>query len=304
MLEVSSSKPLASESKGFAFWVKLIAPDLPSADYLSYVVCELLHMSRNFTPGKSSFSPIPNFPFNRTSVAKFSHSAAAAAVPPLLPRLFSTGALRSPYPASSSSLPKKFGGLGIKNLDTHSKTLGMKWLWKYANDKETLWGRVIEAKYEEEDRWMTKEITTPYGVNLWRSIRDLWNELKCFFKIKSTMAELWTTEGWRFNFRRQFNDWEIPRMADFINKIEQFSGLGIDELWWKGDEKGTYEVSKAYMKMNHNQQPSSWPLKNIWKTKIPYIVACFVWLLAKEAVAYPREPNEKRDNFKPQVLLV
>uniref|UniRef100_M1BVV5 DUF7903 domain-containing protein n=1 Tax=Solanum tuberosum TaxID=4113 RepID=M1BVV5_SOLTU len=39
MLEVSSSKPLASESKGFAFWVELVAPGLPSVGYLSYVVC-------------------------------------------------------------------------------------------------------------------------------------------------------------------------------------------------------------------------------------------------------------------------
>ncbi|KAG5629260.1 hypothetical protein H5410_000977 [Solanum commersonii] len=45
MLEVSSSKPLSSESKRFAFWVKLVAPGLPSAGYLSYVVCELLHRS-------------------------------------------------------------------------------------------------------------------------------------------------------------------------------------------------------------------------------------------------------------------
>ncbi|WMV47260.1 hypothetical protein MTR67_040645 [Solanum verrucosum] len=49
MLEVSSSKPLASESKGFAFWVELVAPGLPSAGYLSYVVCELLHRSGGFT---------------------------------------------------------------------------------------------------------------------------------------------------------------------------------------------------------------------------------------------------------------
>ncbi|KAH0784622.1 hypothetical protein KY290_004220 [Solanum tuberosum] len=49
MLEVSSSKPLASESKGFAFWVELVMPGLPSAGYLSYVVCELLHRSGGFT---------------------------------------------------------------------------------------------------------------------------------------------------------------------------------------------------------------------------------------------------------------
>uniref|UniRef100_A0A0V0H973 Putative ovule protein n=1 Tax=Solanum chacoense TaxID=4108 RepID=A0A0V0H973_SOLCH len=49
MLEVSSSKPLASESKGFAFWVELVAPGLPSTGYLSYLVCELLHRSGGFT---------------------------------------------------------------------------------------------------------------------------------------------------------------------------------------------------------------------------------------------------------------
>ncbi|KAH0707834.1 hypothetical protein KY289_012910 [Solanum tuberosum] len=49
MLEVSSSKPLASESKGFAFWVELVALGLPSVGYLSYVVCELLHRSEGFT---------------------------------------------------------------------------------------------------------------------------------------------------------------------------------------------------------------------------------------------------------------
>ncbi|WMV33373.1 hypothetical protein MTR67_026758 [Solanum verrucosum] len=38
MLEVSNSKPLASESKGFAFWVELVAPGLPSAGYLTYVL--------------------------------------------------------------------------------------------------------------------------------------------------------------------------------------------------------------------------------------------------------------------------
>lgn len=81
-------------------------------------------------------------------------------------------------------MEKRYGGLGIKNLENHSKALRMKWLWKYANEKQRLWGKVIEAKYEEEDRWMTKEVTTPYGVNLWRSIRSLWSDLKSNTKIK------------------------------------------------------------------------------------------------------------------------
>ena len=49
MLEVSSSKPLASESKGFGLWVELVAPGLPGTGYLSYVICKLLHRSEGFT---------------------------------------------------------------------------------------------------------------------------------------------------------------------------------------------------------------------------------------------------------------
>ncbi|WMV15351.1 hypothetical protein MTR67_008736 [Solanum verrucosum] len=49
MLEVSSSKPLANESKGFAFWVERVVPGLPSVGYLACVVCELLHRSEDFT---------------------------------------------------------------------------------------------------------------------------------------------------------------------------------------------------------------------------------------------------------------
>ena len=48
MLEVSSLKPLASESKGFAFSVELVAPVLPSAGYLSYVVLRAIAQERGF----------------------------------------------------------------------------------------------------------------------------------------------------------------------------------------------------------------------------------------------------------------
>ncbi|WMV39938.1 hypothetical protein MTR67_033323 [Solanum verrucosum] len=65
---------------------------------------------------------------------------------------------------------KENGGLGIKNLKLQSKALSMKWLWKYANNNQMLWREVIGAKYEKEDNWITKEVTTPYGVSLWRSI--------------------------------------------------------------------------------------------------------------------------------------
>ncbi|KAG5576649.1 hypothetical protein H5410_056783 [Solanum commersonii] len=117
----------------------------------------------------------------------------------------------------------------------------MKWLWRYSNNDQNLWGTVIKAKYEESDNWMTKGVTTPYGVSLWKSIRSLWDEFKPNTKIKvvdgaktrfwkedwheagnletlfpeihtlvlqqqSTIAELWTPHGWNIIFRRHLND--------------------------------------------------------------------------------------------------
>ncbi|WMV37031.1 hypothetical protein MTR67_030416 [Solanum verrucosum] len=56
----------------------------------------------------------------------------------------------------------------INRLDS----IRRKFLWQGNKD------RVLKAKYEENDNWMIKEVTTPYGVSLWKSIRILWNEFK------------------------------------------------------------------------------------------------------------------------------
>lgn len=132
---------------------------------------------------------------------------------------------------------------------------------------------------------MTKEITTTCGVNLWRSIRSLWSELKDYTQIKvnegsktrfwyddwheagtnimrslfpdihnfvsqqqRTIAGMWTPEGWEVNFTRQINDCEITRIADFLSLIGQFQRTqeGADELWWQGTDEGLCKVGKAY----------------------------------------------------------
>ncbi|WMV09233.1 hypothetical protein MTR67_002618 [Solanum verrucosum] len=117
---------------------------------------------------------------------------------------------------------------------------------------QTLWSRVIKSKYGEEDNWVSKEVNTPYGISLWRTIRRYWPFLKNhshirvvngnktrFWKDKwigirsligmfpdlfvvaldqhKTVAEMWTQQGWDLRFRRMLNDWEIPRLAELFN---------------------------------------------------------------------------------------
>ncbi|WMV24696.1 hypothetical protein MTR67_018081 [Solanum verrucosum] len=176
---------------------------------------------------------------------------------------------------------KKQGGLGIKNLKNQSKALKMKWLWRYTHETHSLWKRVITSKYGELDGWMTEEANNPYGS----LFGDLSETSGLFYD--RTIADMWALQGWDLNFRRNLNDWEIPRLIEFFKILEAFQGLknGVDRLWWNGHNKGAYKVSSGYKLLNSTvAQNSIWPWKQIWRTKAPLKVACFSWLLAKEVV--------------------
>ena len=71
--------------------------------------------------------------------------------------------------------PLQFGGLGIRNLRTFNQALLGKWLWRYGRETTRLWRWVIETKYGNDwEGWRTKEVSNPYGVSLWRTIRQGW----------------------------------------------------------------------------------------------------------------------------------
>ena len=64
-------------------------------------------------------------------------------------------------------LDKKKGGLGVRNLALINSALLCKWNWRYANEREAFWRRVISHKYgEEEGGWCTREVSGRYGVGL------------------------------------------------------------------------------------------------------------------------------------------
>ena len=72
-------------------------------------------------------------------------------------------------------LDKKKGGLGVRNLALMNSALLCKWNWRYANERESFWRRVISHKYGEEERgWCTREVSGRYGVGLWKAIRKEW----------------------------------------------------------------------------------------------------------------------------------
>jgi hypothetical protein len=72
--------------------------------------------------------------------------------------------------------PLRSGGLGIRKLHEFNQALLGKWLWRYTNESEALWYKIIRAKYEDQDGgWCTKEVSSSYGVGLWKHIHQGWN---------------------------------------------------------------------------------------------------------------------------------
>lgn len=71
----------------------------------------------------------------------------------------------------------------------NNRSLMMKWLYRFNPDDNQLWKQVIKAKYGEEGQWTTKEVTTPYGCKIWRSVRNLWPifQQRIGFKIGNGM---------------------------------------------------------------------------------------------------------------------
>ncbi|KAL4360722.1 hypothetical protein GQ457_04G018500 [Hibiscus cannabinus] len=46
-------------------------------------------------------------------------------------------------------LPKSLGGLGLIDFELKNKALLYKWLWRYSSERDSLWRRVINEKYEK-----------------------------------------------------------------------------------------------------------------------------------------------------------
>ena len=89
----------------------------------------------------------------------------------------------------------KDGGLGIRNLRRFNQMLLVKWLWRYAMEREAYWRKVVEAKYGSmEGDWCTKQVEMPFGVGVWKHIRRWWQLFSKFISFEvgdGTQIRFW-----------------------------------------------------------------------------------------------------------------
>jgi hypothetical protein len=69
------------------------------------------------------------------------------------------------------------GGLGLLNTKKMNLALLLKWVWKLYNEEDTIWSKIINAKYTDAEDLFSG--TGQGGSQFWKSD----HKVKHFFKI-------------------------------------------------------------------------------------------------------------------------
>ena len=156
-------------------------------------------------------------------------------------------------------MDKSKGGIGIKSFSKMNKALLSKWSWRFANERNSLWRKVICSKFCEScGGWHTSDIRGGYGSSLWKDTRkewpsfvknsnfalgngrriNFWMDVWCgeealcvrypaLFNLaqnkEAKVADMWDSGGgpgsWSPTFIRALNDWEFEEMTRFLQTL-------------------------------------------------------------------------------------
>lgn len=212
-----------------------------------------------------------------------------------------------------TSLPLQYGGLGIGALKQKNNSLLLKWPWRFTQEKDELWRKVIVIIYGEASHgWSTLpskgrakgrpcfdifknnafffkflefEVTKGARIKYWH---DIWlgtpsqHNFPVFFNLSTkkdaTIAECWNkVENDRnLGLRRGLFDWKIDSWVELISVIDVVRlGEGEDRVVGKG---GNFSTRSACLKMaDCTPSVKSSLLSAIWKFTSPKKVKVFLW---------------------------
>ncbi|RVW44365.1 hypothetical protein CK203_070948 [Vitis vinifera] len=95
----------------------------------------------------------------------------------------------------------------------------------------------------------------------------------------STVEEMWDQNSghgnWNLNFLRDFNDWELGLVGDFLQILRGHKPSGEeDSVLWRKGRRGQFRVKEAYNLLARSGD-TGFPSRSIWVTRVPTKV-CFL----------------------------
>ena len=81
--------------------------------------------------------------------------------------------------------------------------------------------------------------------------------------------------NWNLNFLRDFNDWELDLVGDFLHILRGHKpSLEEDSVLWTKGRSGQFKVKEAYSLLAKSDD-TGFPSRSIWVARMPTKVAFF-----------------------------
>jgi hypothetical protein len=186
--------------------------------------------------------------------------------------------------------PRKWGGLGIKDLDKFERALRLHWLWHQWDTQERPWKELLRHQ-DKTDRALFFASTlisvsdgksTPFWESIWLegvSPKELAPNLykQARFKYRTVHTELrslnWIKNLRQVNMKMLMDEFILLFMA--LSEIQTTDQK--DSISWKWIPDGVYLATSAYKA----QFLGAFPLfraSSIWQTKTEPKCRFFAWL--------------------------
>ena len=172
-----------------------------------------------------------------------------------------------------------------------------KWIWRFANERNSLWGNVISWKFGEDVGGLVSCISRgAFGTSVWKEIRKEWDTffphavfsfgngrrlcdsfpslLALAANKEALVADLWDSSreegGWIPRFVRSLNDWELEEILHLLNTIQGKRIIDSqDDLMLLKETKVESFSVKLLFKALVQSENVVFPHKFIWNFWVP-----------------------------------
>jgi hypothetical protein len=188
--------------------------------------------------------------------------------------------------------PTPNGGLGIKDLESFSRSLRLRWLWFEWDDRDRPC-KGLEIPVDNEDRRLFNsatrvELGNGRRASFWNSSwlngdapADLFPELFKHSKRKNrSVADALTEQRWIRDIDHNMNQQIIAEFLDLWDRLEKVVLIQLqeDRITWLRSSNGQYSAKSAYSLQFEGFGLCS-TADITWRTKAPPKCRFFVWLL-------------------------
>ncbi|KAJ1697330.1 hypothetical protein LUZ63_005842 [Rhynchospora breviuscula] len=204
-------------------------------------------------------------------------------------------------------LPKTLGGFGLLDLKLQNTALLLRWWWRLYHAPNSLWTVFASVLFSKRDRSIPPISWNSKGSFFWRDLLSirLYFQLSTSKVIGSGLNSSFWYDNWgghclclyansaqhpprRFiSLKQALPLWHslIPSpmslQQNFLHHVLHNLDFNsqLDSLVWKWNSLGTYTASSAY-KWLISTGKTSFPLKCIWKLKVPPSIKLFLVLVS------------------------